>query len=69
MSKSNGFVAPSEQLSMVIDPHRWSRHLSHFGAEGRAYPEVPEALRRDPFFLNLPKLNGPHPRLQEAVVD
>ena len=34
MSKSK--VAPSEQLSMVIDPHR---HLSHFGAE------VPEALR------------------------
>ena len=31
MSKSK--VAPSEQLSMVIDLHR---HLSHFGAEGRA---------------------------------
>ena len=62
MSKSK--VAPSEQLSMVIDLHR---HLSHFGAEGRACPEVPEALRPDPFFLNLPKLNGPHPRLQEAV--
>ena len=62
MSKSK--VAPSEQLSMVIDPHR---HLSHFGAEGRACPEVPEALWPDPFFLNLPKLNGPHPRLQEAV--
>ena len=29
MSRSK--VAPSEQLSMVIDPHR---HLSHFGAEG-----------------------------------
>ena len=40
MSKSK--VAPSEQLSMVIDPHR---HLSHFGAEGRACPEGPEALR------------------------
>ena len=50
MSKSK--VAPSEQLSMVIDPHR---HLSHFGAGGRACPEVPEALRPDPFFLNLPK--------------
>ena len=36
MSKSK--VAPSEQLSMVIDPHR---HLSHFGAEGRACPEGP----------------------------
>ena len=36
MSKSK--VAPSDQLSMVIDPHR---HLSHFGAEGRACPEGP----------------------------
>ena len=36
MSKSK--VAPSEQLSMVIDPHR---HLSHFGAEGRACAEGP----------------------------
>ena len=36
MSKSK--VAPSEQLSMVIDPHRY---LSHFGAEGRACPERP----------------------------
>ena len=36
MSKSK--VAPSEQLSMVIDPHR---HLSHLGAEGRACPEGP----------------------------
>ena len=36
MSKSK--VAQSEQLSMVIDPHR---HLSHFGAEGRACPEGP----------------------------
>ena len=36
MSKSK--VAPSEQLSMVTDPHR---HLSHFRAEGRACPEGP----------------------------
>ena len=27
----------------------------------------PRSARPDPFFLNLPKLNGPHPRLQEAV--
>ena len=33
----------------------------------RYRPPAPEALRPDPFFLNLPKLNGPHPRLQEAV--
>ena len=33
----------------------------------RYRPPAPEALRPDPFFLNLPKLNGPHPRLQEAL--
>ena len=33
----------------------------------RYRPPAPEALRPDSFFLNLPKLNGPHPRLQEAV--
>ena len=30
-------------------------------------PPAPEALRPDPALLNLPKLNGPLPRLQEAV--
>ena len=61
MSKSK--VAPSEQLSMVIDRTGTYRIL---GPKVAPAPKAPEALRPDPFFLNLPKLNGPHPRLQEC---
>ena len=51
-------ATPAAQLpGEVIRPHSSLRYR----------PPAPEALRPDPFFLNLPKLNGPHPRLQEAV--
>ncbi len=47
----------ASKISATDEPHSSLRYR----------PPAPEALRPDPFFLNLPKLNGPHPRLQEAL--
>ena len=52
---------------MLIEQWRWEYNTIRPHSSLRYRPPAPEALRPDPFFLNLPKLNGPHPRLQEAV--
>ena len=56
-----------EEAKVLIEQWRREYNTVRPHSSLRYRPPVPEALRPDPFFLNLPKLNGPHPRLQEAV--
>ena len=56
-----------EEAKVLIEQWRREYNTIRPHSSLRYRPPAPEALRPDPFFLNLPKLNGPHPRLQEAV--
>ena len=56
-----------EEAKMLIEQWRREYNTIRPHSSLRYRPPAPEALRPDPFFLNLPKLNGPHPRLQEAL--
>ena len=64
----NGEIFYSLEEAKVLT-EQWRREYNTIRPHSslRYRPPAPEALRPDPFFLNLPKLNGPHPRLQEAV--
>ena len=55
------------QAAVLVEQWRREYNTIRPHSSLRYRPPAPEALRPDPFFLNLPKLNGPHPRLQEAV--
>ena len=56
-----------EEAKVLIEQWRREYNTIRPHSSLRYRPPAPEALRPDPFFLNLLKLNGPHPRLQEAV--
>ena len=56
-----------EEAKVLIEQWRREYNTIRPHSSLRYRPPAPEALRPDPFFLNLPRLNGPHPRLQEAV--
>ncbi len=56
-----------EEAKVLIEQWRREYNTIRPHSSLRYRPPAPEALRPDPFFLNLPKLNGPHPRLQEAL--
>ena len=55
------------EAAVLVEQWRREYNTIRLHSSLRYRPPAPEALRPDPFFLNLPKLNGPHPRLQEAV--
>ena len=56
-----------EEAQVLIE--QWRREYNTIRPHSSlAYqPPAPEAIRPEPAFLNLPRLRGPLPRLQEAV--